>query len=160
MASLRVVIVAMVLVLISSSAFGEETRIVTDALSAAQWISKALTTSGYKADFSLNSLREVDRFFDEQADNGKATPEGLLSEKLGQRLFAIGAYVGEVIRSSAGGEWHGDDADPQAEINLSLKLKDDTVIWPVQRAMKRFRNGKEDGIYAYGMLILKPNVLK
>lgn len=155
MTNLRIIFAAAALVFISSAALGAHSKIVTDALSSAEWMSKALISSGYKTDFSLNSLREIDRFFKEQAANGKAKAGGLLAEKLGQRLFGIGAYIGEVIRRNAGGEWNGNDADPKAEINISLKLKGGEVIWPVQRAMKRFKNGEEDSIYAYGTLVVK-----
>jgi len=59
-----------------------------------------------------------------------------------------------VIRRHAGGDWQGDDSDPNAEINIAIKLKDGSLIWPVQRVMKRFKNGPEDGIYAYGFALL------
>ena len=129
-------------------------KIVLDARGAAEWMAKALSMSGYKADFSLDSLREVDRFFDEHTSKGKACSGGLLAEQLGQRIFSIGAYIGEVIRRQAGGRWLGDDSDLQAEINLSLRLRKRTLIWPTQRAMKRFKNGPEDGIYIYAVMIL------
>ncbi|HEX4192517.1 MAG TPA: hypothetical protein VHY80_05440 [Stellaceae bacterium] len=140
---------------LSGSAMAGQPQIVTDALGAAEWMSKALASSGYKADFSVESLREVDRFFDEQAPGGKPRPRGLLSEQLGQRIFGLGSYVGEVIRRQAGGEWQGNDADSQAEINVAVKLKNGSLIWPVQRVMKRFKNGSEDGIYAYGIVLLE-----
>jgi hypothetical protein len=62
----------------------------------------------------------------------------------------LGAYVGEVIRRHYGGEWQGDDADPAAEINVAVRLNSGTIFWPMQRVMKRFKNGPEDGIYVYG----------
>jgi hypothetical protein len=108
--------------------------------------------SGYQADFSLESLKEVDRFFDDQVLNGKPKTGGLLSQELGARLFAIGAYVGEVIRRHNGGEWQGDDNDPQAEANVALRLKNGATLWPVQRVMKRFENGAEDSIWTYGIV--------
>jgi hypothetical protein len=40
-------------------------KIVQDAVALADQISRALSQSGYNADFSLESLKEVDRFFDE-----------------------------------------------------------------------------------------------
>jgi hypothetical protein len=83
--------------------------------------------------------------------NGAARPGGLLSSGLGQRIFALGSYIGEVVRRKLGGRWVGDDSDPEAEINVGLQLADDTHCWPVQRAMKRFENGKEDGIAAWGI---------
>jgi len=125
-------------------------KIVNDALASAEQISRALSQSGYKADFSLESLKQVDRFFEEQVTSGQPKPGGLLSQQLGARLFAIGAYVGEVIRRQNGGEWQGDDNDPQAEINVAVRLKTGVILWPVQRVMKRFKNGSEDGIWIYG----------
>jgi hypothetical protein len=125
-------------------------KIVDDALAAAEQISRALSQSGYRADFSLESLKQIDRFFDEQVANGQPKPGGFLSQQLGARLFAIGAYVGEVIRRQNGGQWEGDDSDPQAEINISVRLKTGVTLWPVQRVMKRFKNGAEDSIWIYG----------
>jgi len=119
-------------------------------MEGADWVSRALKSSGYRADFSPQSLWEVDRFFDENSRDGAAKPDGLLSKDLGSRIFSIGAYIGEVVRRKQGGEWIGDDNDPQAEIKVELHLPDDTRCWPVQRAMKRFRNGPEDGIAAWG----------
>jgi len=133
-----------------------QSKIVRDALAAAEQSSIALSQSGYKADFSLESLKQVDRFFDEQAANGKPKPGGLLSQQLGARLFAIGAYIGEVIRRQNGGEWQGEDSDPQAEIYVAVRLQTGVILWPVQRVMKRYKNGAEDGIWIYGATALAP----
>jgi hypothetical protein len=121
-----------------------------DIQTSADWISRALSSSGYRADFTAESLWEIDRFFDEQSRDGAAKRGGLLSKSLGQRLFAVGSYMGEVLRRQVGGEWIGDDQDPEAEINVGLLLPDGSVCWPVQRAMKRFKNGAEDGIATWG----------
>lgn len=124
--------------------------VIEDATKASTWIATALSSSGYVADFSAASLWQIDCFFDDQAQGGTAKPGGLLSQDLGSRLFAVGAYIGEVIRRERGGEWEADDKDPQGEVNIAVRLADGTVCWPVQRAMKRFKNGPEDGIAAYG----------
>jgi hypothetical protein len=110
-----------------------------------------LSSSGYRADFSPESAWELDRFFDEQLERpGKPRRRGLLSEDLGLRLFAVGAYTGEVIRRNADGwTWAAAPDDPDDEIHLQLKRGDDQVIWPVQRAMKRYGEGAESSIAAY-----------
>jgi len=126
-------------------------RITDDISTGADWISQALQSSGYRADFSPESLWEIDFFFDDHSQNGKARSNGLLSQDLGKRLFALGGYVGEVLRRNIGGEWQGDDNDPQAEINVELKLSSGAVCWPVQRVMKRFKNGEEESIAAYAL---------
>jgi hypothetical protein len=60
----------------------------------ADWIAAALTSSGYAADFSPSSLREVERFFEDQSADGKLRRGGLLAEDTSKRVFAIGAYTG------------------------------------------------------------------
>jgi hypothetical protein len=117
---------------------------------AASWIAEALRSSGYLADFSPVSLWSIDRFFDEHSKRGKPRRGGLLSNDLGSRVFALGAYTGEVIRRQLGGEWRCDEDDPRGEINVELALPDGGTIWPIQRVMKRLSNGAEDGIAAYG----------
>ena len=77
---------------------------------------------------------------------------------MGARLFAIGAYVGEVIRRQNSGEWQGDDNDTHAEINVAVRLKTGTILWPVQRVMKRFKNGAEDDIWIYGATVSAPGM--
>ena len=125
-------------------------EIVEDVLEAAELMAVALRTSKYGADFSPASLWEVDRFFDEQSRNGAPVKGGLLDVQLGMRVFAMGAYVGEVLRRNLGGTWHGDDEDDEAEMNVELLLSDTTVCWPVQRVMKRFVLGPSEGLAAYG----------
>ena len=91
-------------------------------------MAKALSSSGYKTDFTLDSLKEVDRFVDDQAPGGNPKPGGLLSGHLCARVFALGAYGGEVIRRQGEGQWRGDDNDPKGEINLAIQLKSGTVF--------------------------------
>jgi hypothetical protein len=123
--------------------------LVEDAASMAERIATALTSSGYRADFSPASLWDIDRFFDEQSDKGRPRRGGLLADETGARLFALGAYTGEVIRRAVGGTWSADDADPEGEINIELQLADGSIVWPVQRVMKRLANGAEDALAPY-----------
>jgi hypothetical protein len=129
--------------------------VIDDAAQSAAWIAKALSSSGYRADFTLESLRDIDRFFDEHTSGGRARQGGLLAQNLGHRLFALGAYCGEVIRRVAGGTWSGGTEGPEAEIELALVLPNGTTLYPVQRAMKRYQNGTEDSLYAYASVMVQ-----
>ncbi|MDE5680675.1 MAG: hypothetical protein K2I01_09665 [Lachnospiraceae bacterium] len=115
-----------------------------DILIASDWVVKALNTSGYKADYSLESMKEIDRFFDEQS-----APAGLLSKNRGYILFSLGSYIGESAIRLYGGEWHTEDDDPQGEITISVRLANGTSIFPVMKCMKRYEKGHEESIYAY-----------
>lgn len=128
-----------------------DAAVVRDVLVAADWVATALRSSGYAADFSVDSLKEIDRFFDDQARGGRPVPGGLLAEETGARLFALSGYVGEVVRRKAGGEWLGDDNDPMAEVNVGVRLADGSMIWPGWRVGKRLQNGSEDGLHVYGL---------
>jgi len=119
-----------------------------DIRSASEWVVRALNVSGYNADYSLESMKEIDRFFDEQSGEG-----GIISRNRGQIIFALASYIGETVIRLYGGKWGGSD-----EVNMSVELDGGTVIFPTQRAMKRYQNGSEDSIYAYVYVLGSPTV--
>ena len=121
-----------------------ENTLLQDIYSSTEWVAHALTVSGYKADYSLESMKEIDRFFDEQN-----TPTGILSKNRGQILFALGSYIGQTIIKLYGGKWITDDNDPEGELKIAVSLDNSSTLWPVIRCMKRYTNGPEDSIYAY-----------
>ena len=53
------------------------------------------------------------------------------------------------IRTSA--EWvvKALNTSPEGELNVSVKLSDGTLIWPVMRCIKRYQSGSEESIFAY-----------
>jgi hypothetical protein len=110
-------------------------------------------------DYTLSSFKDVDSFYDLHSKNGERVEGGRFSKNLGQILFALGAYVGEtIIKIVPGTVWETDEDDPEGEINAILKLPNGTMAWPMQKTIKRFRNGQEDSIYVYGYHILKDHV--
>ncbi len=114
-----------------------------DIATAKEWIKEALVSSNYQADFSLESLKEIDRFFDEQNKD-----DGILSENTGRILFALGVYVGETIISNYDGQWDLENCD--SEMGIKIKVNDETVLFPVLRVMSRYQYGNANSIYVYG----------
>jgi hypothetical protein len=129
--------------------------IVRDAVEAADWMAKSLSAWGYKADFSLESLKDVDRFIDEEAPGGTPKPGGHLAQQFGVHIFGLGAYLGETIRRQGEGQWEGNDRDAYPEVTLAVRLKSGAVLWPTQRVLKRLEYGAENGLYPYGVTILR-----
>ncbi|MBQ8176402.1 MAG: hypothetical protein IJ035_05130 [Oscillospiraceae bacterium] len=116
-----------------------------DIHSACTRIVTALNTSGYNADYTLESMKEIDRFFDEQSGVG-----GIITQaRRGQIFFAVASYVGETVIKLYGGKWITDDKDPMGEVNITVKLDNGIMLFPAQRVVKRYQNGNEDSIYAY-----------
>lgn len=124
-----------------------EVNLKKDVAVASQWVANALNQTGYKADYSLQSLKEADRFITEQSGDSGV----LSSEQGGYILFALGCYVGDVAIKENGGTWVVDESDPHPEINLTVKLDSGLTIWPVQRVMKAYSDPANNKLHAYGL---------
>jgi hypothetical protein len=125
--------------------------LVDDAAASAEWISGKLRSFGYAADFMPGSLWEVDRFVDENIRGGVPHTRRAQRRFAGMmdptgRIFgfALGAYVGEVIRRGLGGRWAGDDSDPTPEVSIELQLPTGVTITPVLRCAQRLTRGPHD----------------
>ena len=130
-----------------------------DIVTFSDMIVKGFTSDNLNLDYSLCSFKDIDNFYDRHSKNGERVEGGKFSENLGQILFALGGYIGEtIIKIVSGTVWETNESDPEGEINATLILPDGTTVWPMQRTIKRFRNGEEDGIYVYGYHILKSHV--
>ena len=122
----------------------------------ADWIVKAFAEDKLRLDYTIRSFIEIDKFFIKHTVDGKARPGGRLSKNLGGIIFSIGAYVGNtIIKNLPGSGWETDDDAADGEITAVVKLPDNIIICPMQRIMKRFKNGIEDSIYVYGYQITK-----
>lgn len=128
---------------------GNTTYMCPDIDRAADWAAKQLNDREYSADFSLESLHEVDRFFNEQADSDTPGYGEFFGENLSFRTFALGAYVGEVLRRAVDGEWLCDTHDPFVDVNAALKLKDDNECLPMKQVLLRLNNGPADSFAGF-----------
>ena len=127
-----------------------------DIKTQSDWITKAFATEKLELNYTLRSFIEIDKFFTKHSKDGKAVKGGRLTQNLGAIVFSLGSYVGQtIIKNVPGAVWQTDDNDPEGEITASVKLPDGTIIFPMQRIMKRFQNGAEDAVYVYGHHITK-----
>ena len=131
-------------------------ELLQDIKTQANWITKAFAADKLNLDYTVRSFIEIDRFFNKHSKEGKAIKGGKLTKNLGLIIFSLGSYVGEtIVKNIPGAVWQTDDNDPEGEIKASVKLPDGTIIFPIQRVMKRFQNGSEDAVYVYGYHITK-----
>jgi hypothetical protein len=94
-------------------------------------------------DYTVESLQRLDQFIAEHFDPPN-------SKHVGETLpVGIGCYVGEVIIRNLGGHWN---ADGQPEINDIGPVQS---IFPIDKAIKRFQNGREDSLAWYYHTIAK-----
>ncbi len=127
-----------------------------DIKTQSEWITKAFAADKLNLDYTIHSFIEIDKFFNKHSKGGKPVKGGRLKQNLGPIIFSIGSYVGQtIIKNVPGAVWQTDDNDPEGEITASIKFPDETIIFPMQRIMKRFQNGPEDAVYVYGYQLTK-----
>lgn len=98
---------------------------------------------GARLDFSPESIDELEGFIAKNFD-----PPG--SRYVGNSLVAgVGCYLGEAIVRTVGGHWN---EQGRAEINGVGEIQ---AIFPLQKALKRFKNGPVDSLSHYYSTILK-----
>lgn len=96
-----------------------------------------------RLDYSVESLQRLDQFISEHFD-------GNSSQEVGETLLLrVGSYLGEVIIRHLGGHWNEDGRPEVNEVGLL------DVIYPLEKAQKRFQNGKEDSLAWYYHSIAK-----
>lgn len=121
---------------------------------ASEWLRAFFMEMNIDLDYSVESVKHLDKFLSENIEDGAARPNSKMTERFGYKIFAISSYIGEVIiKNSSNSYWITDDTDPAAELNITVKL-DDGVVWPAQKVMKRIQNGSEDGLYGYVYMLL------
>lgn len=119
-----------------------------EMIAAKQWITSSLGASGYKVDFSFESLNEVDRFFEEQN-----SPRGILARHTGRIIFALAVYVGETFIANVGGKWLIDDC--RNEMEIKIKLSDGRIVFPGQKVVERYQTKRSFSLYEYGKSLRK-----
>ncbi|WP_028330163.1 hypothetical protein [Brachyspira alvinipulli] len=92
---------------------------------SSNWISNFLMREGYHTDYTLKSLLEIDKFFQEKLR--------LVLENDNNRnfIFSISAYIGEVIRMNFNGNWvvsRGIDLDDES---IGISFKKYNTIYPL-----------------------------
>lgn len=114
-----------------------------DITGSAELAAEAMQEAGYHTDFSLESLAEMDRCFAEKVNSETPGYRDFFAEDLSGRSFTMGAYLGEVIRQSVGGEWVGESEDPMIHVNLQLELPDGSICRPMKQVLTRLNRGPE-----------------
>ncbi len=96
-----------------------------ELLRSSYWISNFLIREGYHIDYTLKSLSEIDKFFNEKMY--------LVLENDNNRnfIFLISAYIGEVIKTHFNGNWElsrGIDLDDES---IGINFKSYNTIYPL-----------------------------
>jgi hypothetical protein len=118
--------------------------------------------AGERLDYSVASLRAIERFLDRQH------PDQLTDEQYLKLALRTGAYLGEVIRRNAAARpWHwiefAEASKKNAQIAaLGRSIGTSAILWdtkatfyfPVGKVMKYLANGHEDSLTFFAQVVL------
>ena len=114
----------------------QEPTLMEEIPKAEAWLKENMERFGQPLDGTHESFAVLDVFFEEQCK-----PGGLLAGKvryMKNQLFAVGAYVGQVLVNELGGTWVTDDKAREGEAIIGVQLPDGRMARPVQRAIRCF----------------------
>lgn len=100
----------------------------------------ALGALGYRADFTVESLEELERFFQEETG-----PNGILTGACEGRLKGLAAYLGESLRQAWGGAWEDGEDGPR------LRLENGAVRDVLFTVRRRWETGEGEPFAAYAV---------
>lgn len=120
-------------------------EVLAEALTSLSGLAEDL---GVDLDFSLDSVSDLDGFFDEFDPAGAPLPEGRGPGSLHHILFALGVYLGEVIiRESGAAEWAPSADDVEDPWQAHLKgLTTDYSAYPISKVLRRYEEGAEHNL--------------
>lgn len=113
----------------------------------AEKAAEILKQKGYRADYTIQSLMDVDRFIDDESH-----PKGLFHGNIQPISFSLGCYVGETLIKNYGGKWviFENDLD-----HSNVRVADEILVKPVIKCQKRYSYGEDESIYEFALEIKK-----
>ncbi|WP_413761290.1 hypothetical protein [Streptomyces sp. MMBL 11-3] len=109
---------------------------------AAQFVRDVTARSRLPLDYSVASLRVVDFVVDGLRRSGRDRAA------VGQTLFGLGAYAGEVLVRRAGAAWIEFDEGQRALFGqpVGVRMPDGRVWNPLGKVVKRFEAGERESL--------------
>ena len=117
---------------------------------AADIVKLAKLIHGVDLDYSPASLENIDQILQQFSDGGSTVAD------LGETLFAIGCYVGEVLVRHLQGIWRNTSDTALASVGgfpIVVELPNQRLANPIHRVFSRLEKGDVDSIARYYTMI-------
>ena len=119
------------------------------------WIVKCFATENLHLDYSIDSLKCLDKFLADNVTNGIPNINGILYKNHKKILYGIGVYLGETLKMSLpDSQWLTKKENGVDQLTGEFILPNGTQVFPLGRVIRRFENGEEDSIYPYGLILV------
>ena len=113
-------------------------------------------SSGFSLDYTVASAATLDLLISDRYGSdglGGGEESWRPSEEHRKVIAMVGSYVGEVIRAKYSGDWADDPDHPGKPLFVQLDLGVSGMVWPLERAYRRLKNGEADSLLNYMELV-------
>jgi hypothetical protein len=129
---------------------------VAEVIAHAKIVARDLKAYGCKANFSFDSLTDLDSYIDNTIGDIRLPTDKLNSDAVTPLILGVGGYVGETIKKRLKGIWRGSDAYPAGPLNHGIVVpKQAGSFFPIARAKARIEIGPSMSLSAYARDILQ-----
>lgn len=124
------------------------------AACAEQAVATALERFEVTLDYSIESIKDLDRILDRQHQQiprglSRLTQKGPPESTIQASARVWGGYLGEVIRRQWGGQWSLAEEGAYEGSHILSVLEGEVQMCPQSKAYKRLKNGSGDNIWKY-----------
>lgn len=107
-----------------------------------------------RLDYSLESLNRLEEYLTKTIKDSKPVRGSFFFENTDYRVFALGAYLGEVIRrNSKAVRWNTENAE--TPVDIIQETPDGSKALTINKAFKRVYNGPDDNIHHFAAIMLR-----
>lgn len=120
----------------------------------AQRLVKEFEALDIRLDYSVESLRLIEDYINKNSTGSKFKKNSFFASDTDSKTFALGAYLGEVIRkNSVGVRWNTENSE--SPIDYIQETPDGSKAFTINKAFKRIYNGEEDSIHHFAVVMLR-----
>ena len=122
-----------------------------ELLKAIDFVRRTFADRQISLDYSADSIKHLDKLFDEEFKNGKLRhPDGGFAKFQGLIMIGISGYLAQVILKNAqGSRIDINENDQNWFINFNIKGENNRAIQPGQQVLQRIQYGNQAGLYNY-----------
>jgi len=130
---------------------------ISDLQKAVDYVRNTFAERRILLDYSTESIRHLDKLFDQEFKNGKLkNPEGGFAKFQGVILIGVTGYLTEVIiKNTRQTQTEINEQDENWFISFKITAGGNRFVQPGQQILKRIQYGSDAGLHSYALSAIK-----
>jgi len=130
---------------------------ISDLQKAVDYVRNTFAERRILLDYSTESIRHLDKLFDQEFKNGKLkNPEGGFAKFQGVILIGVTGYLSEVIiKNTRQTQTEINEQDENWFISFKITAGGNRFVQPGQQILKRIQYGSDAGLHTYALSAIR-----